>query len=336
MAFPRPLAALRILILVAALFFVGPFAPHALLAPSRTDGPATIIFKPVGLDSDDPARTRLGALTFLHGWSLDSPNLGFGGISALHVDGRDVTALSDAGALIRFALPPGMPAKGIFEVRGRIDPLPVGLRPPVRKRDRDTESMALSGGHAWIGLEWRGAIWRYAIPSWRSDAHQAPAAMRKWPNNSGAEGLVRLQDGRFLVLSEAARRSDGTSEVLLFDGDPALRGTEWHSLGYRAPAGYRLTDAAVLPDGRLLLLNRRFTLLDGMSAKLVLASLPQPGEAGVIAGAVIADFQPPVTVDNMEALSLTREHGRTIVWIASDDNFSPLQRTLLLKFVLNE
>ena len=42
-------------------------------------------------------------------------------------------------------------------------------------------------------------------------------------------------------------------------------------------------------------------------------------------------------VDNMEALSVTREGDRTIVWIASDDNFNPLlQRTLLMKFALAE
>jgi hypothetical protein len=36
----------------------------------------------------------------------------------------------------------------------------------------------------------------------------------------------------------------------------------------------------------------------------------------------------------MEALSVTVENGRTIVWMASDDNFGPLQKTLLLKFAL--
>jgi hypothetical protein len=36
----------------------------------------------------------------------------------------------------------------------------------------------------------------------------------------------------------------------------------------------------------------------------------------------------------MEALSVDSENGRTILWIASDDNFNPLQRTLLLKFAL--
>jgi hypothetical protein len=38
----------------------------------------------------------------------------------------------------------------------------------------------------------------------------------------------------------------------------------------------------------------------------------------------------------MEALAVEREGGRTILWIASDDNFNPLQRTLLLKFGLDE
>jgi hypothetical protein len=38
----------------------------------------------------------------------------------------------------------------------------------------------------------------------------------------------------------------------------------------------------------------------------------------------------------MEALSVTQENKRTIIWLASDDNFIPLQRTLLLKFELRE
>lgn len=332
------------LVLLAALFFIAPFAPPAVLAPSRIDGPAIIHFKPIVLDSRDPARTKLGALTFLGGWSLDSPNRGFGGISAMHVDEGAVAALSDAGALIRFPLPKGA------SVRGRIDPLPVGRGGRVAKRDRDTESMVLFGNHAWIGFEWRGAIRRYVTGTgptgtgptgtgsagWRSDAHHAPAAMRAWPNNSGAEGIVRLTDGRFLVFSEGAMRNDGTSEVLAFSGDPAVAGTAMRSLGYRAPSGYRLTDAALLPDGRLLLLNRRFSLFEGFAAKLVVARPPRPGTAAIIAGDELADFASPVTVDNMEALSVTREAGRTIVWIASDDNFSPLQRTLLLKFALDE
>jgi hypothetical protein len=95
------------------------------------------------------------------------------------------------------------------------------------------------------------------------------------------------------------------------------------------------TDAAELPDGRLLILNRRLSWLGSFSARLVIASLPDRGRT--VKGHQIAWLHAPVTVDNMEALSVTQEEGRTIIWIASDDNFSPpLQRTLLMKFSLAE
>ena len=100
--------------------------------------------------------------------------------------------------------------------------------------------------------------------------------------------------------------------------------------------GYRITDAALLPDGRLLLLNRRFALFEGVSAVLSVADLTGLRAGGTIEGREIATLRPPLTVDNMEALSVTVENGRTILWIASDDNFFPLQQTLLLKFALVE
>ena len=49
----------------------------------------------------------------------------------------------------------------------------------------------------------------------------------------------------------------------------------------------------------------------------------------------MATLESPLNVDNMEALAITIENGRTIVWIASDDDFmSIVRRTLLLKFEL--
>ncbi len=264
----------------------------------------------------------------MRGWQLTSANPRFGGISAIHLDGSQVVALSDAGSLIRFRLPgrSGMSA-------GTIDVLPDGPGSPDIKSQRDVESLAVHGDMAWLGFERQNAVWRYRIGDWRSDAHHAPAGMRRWPNNMGAEGLVRLGDGRFLVFSEGVRHHDGSSALLLFDGDPAEAGTRVHPLGYRPPPGYRLTDAALLPDGRLLILTRRFAFLEGVSAKLVTARLPNPGET-MLRGEEIADLRPPLNIDNMEAASVVEEAGRTFVWLASDDNFNPLQRTLLLQFEL--
>jgi hypothetical protein len=174
---------------------------------------------------------------------------------------------------------------------------------------------------------------RYRLPGWTFEAGVAPAAIGTWPANGGAEAMVRLRDGRFLIFSEAAELEDGVTEAVLFDGDPAEPGTRSARLAYRPPTGYQATDAAMLPDGRILILNRRFGLLHGVSAMLVVAELPVE-EGLVIEGREVATLKAPLAVDNMEALSVAQEGGQTIVWIASDDNFSPLQRTLLMKFAL--
>ena len=46
--------------------------------------------------------------------------------------------------------------------------------------------------------------------------------------------------------------------------------------------------------------------------------------------------RPPLIVDNLEALAVERVGGALRIWIASDDNFSMLFRTLLLQFELME
>jgi hypothetical protein len=234
-----------------------------------------------------------------------------------------VLAFSDAGWMIRFPLPAAR-----SPMKARIGPLPEGPGSARRKSERDIESVWTDGQSAWLGFERLNEVWRFARPGWKAVAHAAPEAMRHWPSNRGAEAMVRLADGRFLIFSEGRGRG---GPALLFDGDPSFPGTRARALRYRPPAGYRATDAAVLPDGRLLVLNRRVAVLEGLTAKLVLLR----AGAGVLSAAgEVADLRPPLTVDNMEALSVTREGDRTIVWIASDDNYNPLQRTLLLKFTL--
>jgi len=321
----------RIVALLGALLLLATFAPLSLYHPPRFTHAAVIAFDPVPLDEDAPQRSRIGSLVFLQGWALRSDNPGFGGISALHVDGRRVTGLSDTGVLSRFDLPDG----GARAVRGRLDPLPDGPGPPTLKSNRDSESMLIFAGHLWAGFERHNEIWRYASGDGHPESHAAPPAMKHWPYNTGPEAMVRLDDGRFLVFAENAPRGDGTSEVVLFDGDPAVPGTRTVTLGYRPPDGYRATDAALLPDGRILILNRRVTIWEGFSARLVVAALPELAPGAVIAGREIAALRSPVSVDNMEGLSVTQEAGRTILWIVSDDNFFPLQRTLLLKFALD-
>jgi hypothetical protein len=279
----------------------------------------------IRLDGADPGRRRVGGLIFVGGWALASEDRRFGGLSAIHVEHGQVIALSDTGVLTRFAAP----------VRaGRLivhfAPLVAGPGSRNYKRNRDTEGLVVRGGRLWVGFERHNMIWRYDRATLRPQSAARPKPMRRWGGNSGPEALVRLADGRFLVFAEG--RGDGRpySAALLFAGDPSVPGTPVRTLRYRRLPGFRVTDAALLPDGRILTLNRRVSLFGGFAARLALARI----DGGTIETRTLAALESPLTADNMEALAVTREGARTIIWIASDDNFSPLQRTLLMKFEL--
>jgi hypothetical protein len=319
----RATALLAILALLATITQPGPVPPP----PGAGMGRLTAI--PVLLDPARPAERSAGHLEFLAGWVLSSGDGRFGGISAMHVEQGEVTALADIGMLIRFAVPPV--AGGSEAVR--FDPLVAGPGPRSVKGNRDTESLVIRGNALWAGFERHNMIWRYRLDTLAPLAAARPPAMRRWRGNRGPEAIARLADGRFLVFAEGDDDGRPQSEALLFAGDAAIPGISALRLTYRRPAGFRATDAVALPDGAIMVLNRRFRIFEGWSARLVIARI---GRDGSIAGPEIAALAPPLTVDNMEALAVTVEGGRTMVWLASDDNFSPLQRTLLLKFALVE
>ncbi len=317
---------MRILFLLAAWVLLGTFAPLALQRREPPPPVTFVRFTPVALDVEDPAVKRLGELAFLGAWALTSNDARVGGVSALHVDRGEALAMSDAGWRIRVPLP-----QGAAPVRAEVAMVEEGPGPLGEKANRDIESLVVHRDTAWIGYEQSNAIWRYGRPRFEARASAEPAAMRQWGDNAGPEAMVRLKDGRFLVFAEG---EGGDSDAVLFSGDPARAGTRALRLRYRPPAGYRLTDAGLLPDGRLILLNRTVGLFAGFTARLTIAALPEPADRALIEGREIAAFEGRVTRDNFEALSVTREAGRTILWIASDDNYNSIQRTLLMKFAL--
>ena len=52
-------------------------------------------------------------------------------------------------------------------------------------------------------------------------------------------------------------------------------------------------------------------------------------------GPVLIELKLPGTTDNFEGIAAETRNGRTRLYILSDDNFSPMQRTLLLAFDVN-
>ena len=291
-----------------------------------------IALAPLLLDETNPKRTSVGALHFLGAWELRSDNGDFGGLSALVAlkDGRFL-GVSDAGALIGFGMSGDVRADRPF-----IAALPGAFGKGITYKDRDSEGIAYDAvsGRVWVSYEHSHAIRRFPASMSRVDGMARPLTMRRWPRNSGAEALVRLSDGRFLAFSEGGP-DDGVYPAIQFSGDPVEVGTTHFPFRYRPTEGYRITDASQLPDGRLLLLERRIGFPEGFTAKLLILDAAKIARDAIVSGEVIATLAPPLLVDNMEGLAITQEHGRTIIWLISDNNFNAIQRTLLMKFALN-
>lgn len=310
------------------------------LTPARTpDRTGLIHATPISLDRDHPERRVLGALTYERGWVLTSEHGAFGGISSMRaLGGGRLMAVSDRGTIFHFTADA---ANRVW----RLEPQAVPDGPGPKKYfgwfDRDIESMAYDpeSGRTWFAFEFWNSIWRYDPSLTRADGKRArPREMREWPLNGGTEAMTRLRDGRFLLFSEEASPDEapaGTTEAMLFPRDPLQGKPKPIRFFYRPPEGFVPTDAAELPDGRVLMLNRHFSPLDGLAAAITLIDPSDIRRDRVLEPRIVARLSSPMEIDNMEALAVETHESRLIVWIASDNNFSLLQRTLLMQFVLD-
>ncbi len=299
----------------------------------RPSGTPSLRATPVALFPLAPHERQLGPLTYLGGLRLASGDPAFGGFSALAVEGDRFTLLSDGGNILRFRLGTDWQPRG-----ARFESLPEGPGTGWSKEDRDSESMTVDPetGRIWIGFERANAIWRYAPGFARAERRARPREMSDWSLNRGAEAMARLADGSFLVFAEDVVESDASLHpALWFRSDPTEPPRRGFAFRFRAPPGYRPVAAAELPSGDLLVLTRAVSIARGFTAKLVVVPRAAIRSGATVTGRTLATFAPPALHDNFEALAVTREGGATILWIASDDNESLFQQTLLLKFRLD-
>lgn len=291
-----------------------------------------IALKPLPLDPAHPGPRRIGALIFLNAWELGSRNEEFGGFSALAAlpDGRFI-GVSDAGTLIGFGLTSDDRTDRPF-----ISPLPDSQGPGLNYADRDSEGMTYDAGSGqfWVSYEAKHAIRRFSRSFARRTGYISLTGKRRWPANKGFEALTRLPDGRFIAIGE--NLENGMHDGFLFSGDPVEAGTVRSAFEYRPPSGFRVTDMSVLPDGRVIVLNRRVGFPSGFSAKIAVLEPSVIGDSTIAEGTVIATLSAPLLIDNMEGIAVSTAGPNTTIWLISDDNFSAFQRTLLMKFRLSE
>jgi hypothetical protein len=303
-------------------------------------GRRTIIHTaPLSLDPALPERTRVGALTWLGGVRLTSLDAAFGGFSSLHVapDHR-ITLLSDGGNVVQFTLGADWRPRWIA-----FGDLPAGPGTGWSKIDRDSESMSVDprDGSVVAGFETSNMLWRYTPDLRHALGNVAPRAMAAWPANEGAESFTFLPHERWgggaITIGEQDPWPKGKGRAAIrFTADPITQPRRGFRFSYVPPPHYDPSDMTVLPDGGLIVLTRRFELPFTFSSKLVVIDPRAVRPGAVVHGREIATLAPPLIHENFEGIAATQEGGQTILWLVSDDNQSMLQRSLLLKFRLDE
>jgi len=299
----------------------------------------TVSAKPIAsFAPKNPSLTRFGALEFRGGLALSSSDSRFGGLSALNMepDGEHFLALSDRG----------------YWFRGRItyqDQRPSGIvdaeMSPIlnaggAESKWDAESLTRNGDSLYVGIERIHAIARFNYGAdglrARGEFIKAPDELKSLPANKGLESLVFVPEphplaGALLAISESGLPKEENIRAFIIDGPQP------GSFFITKSGKFEISDAALLPNGDLLILERAFSVMEGLNIRIRRFDKSGIAPGATLEGRTLFNVDGNYEIDNMEALSLHKNSsGEIILTLLSDDNYSLLQRTLLLQFALRD
>jgi hypothetical protein len=290
----------------------------------------------------DRSRVRFGSLEYRSGLVLTSRFPGFGGLSGLRLDakGERFISISDKGSWftgrIRYR---GREMTGLDDVEAAPLLGPDG-KPITARGWYDSESIALDGSLVYIGVERVNQVLRYDFSKGFTRSHgeviPVPPALRKLPRNKGIEALVMVPKGlplagTLIVLSERGLDANGNLIGFLIGGPSPGQ------FSIRRSNNFDISDAVLLPSGELLVLERKFSWISGVGIRIRSIPLRLLAPGAVVDGAAIFDADLGNEIDNMEGIDAhITPQGDTVLTLVSDDNFSMVQRTLLLQFTMVE
>ncbi|MGV3635094.1 MAG: esterase-like activity of phytase family protein [Pseudorhodoplanes sp.] len=334
---------LRRPLLVAGLMVLGIVAaPAQLLPQTPAEPPAklTIQAKPIeAFDPREPSKKQFGPLVFRGGLELSSTHKQFGGLSGLRVapDGKFLAITDRAHWLRGRILYRGEVPTGIADAE--VAPMLYADGRPITARGwYDTEALAEDGGSVYVSLERVHRILKFDYGKRgllaRGTLVPVPSEMARLVSNRGVECLAVVPKGApvagalIAIAERSLDASKNTRGFLIGGPKPGL-------FSVRLSDEFDIVDCAITPASDLLILERHFSWRRGVAMRLRRVPLSEIVPGAVLDGTTLISADMGFQIDNMEGLSVHRTaNGETVLTLISDDNFSIIQRTILLQFTL--
>ncbi|WP_020180590.1 esterase-like activity of phytase family protein [Methylopila sp. M107] len=269
---------------------------------------------------------------------LTSSDPDFGGLSGLRLseNGARFTAISDRGYWFTGEIVhEGTKPVALRGVEKSPTPGRDGKPLPGRK-GFDTEGLEIFGKTAWITTERVNWLTRYALdeagrPKGAGQAVALPKGATTVSLNAGYEGVARLGSGALMLVAQSRVAGGEDNRAYVIGPKTSF------AFAIRRDDDFVPTDLARLPGGGLILMERRYRPPFSLSVRMKRLSEAEVAPGAVLDGPTLFRASYGQSVDNFEAISAHRgPDGRTVVSILSDDNFHPLQSTLLLQFALEK
>lgn len=267
-----------------------------------------------------------GNMSFVAGWALTSDHEDFGGFSGLVLeeDAGRLLAINDKGDWWQA---PFNPLSGRAPLGGTMRGYTMGA--VADKIDLDAESLLRMNGGYLISFEQNHRLEFQPEVGGKPtlDTGFATIGFAGVSKNGGMEAIAVLPSGELLAFTERGRDTQGKLKAWLVSNEEAK------PLFFAPPKNFAPTDAATLPNGDVLVLLRKYSVIEGVEVRLHHLKADSIIAGAVLSGEQVLRLTPDGPVDNMEGLDVVTLSDDTVrLAMISDDNFNALQRTLLMLF----
>ncbi len=156
-----------------------------------------------------------------------------------------------------------------------------------------------------------------------------PIGLERARSTRGIEAASATDDRQILLISEDLPTSPGYTFAWLGDG------SSWTPMTYALYPPFKPVGASMMPNGDIMVIERRGTPQSPAGTRFARINkrLLRPGAP--IQTNEIARLEPPYVTENFEALAtISGLQGQTLIFVASDNEFSASRPTMLLAFEL--